>query len=95
MMHSSYFLFSSVRNKRKHKKHSIDHKATEMISLFTSLIPHFEKQNPREILTHTDQETGRLTDALFVITTTTKTKREKKKAKERKQPVRSVHRKMY
>lgn len=40
-----------------------------MISLFTvGLKPCFEKQNPREILIPTDQETGRLTDALFVIT---------------------------
>jgi len=31
------------------------------------LQPHFEKQNPGEILTH--KEAGRLTDALFVITT--------------------------
>lgn len=31
------------------------------------LRPCFAKQNPREILIHTDQETGRLTDALFVI----------------------------
>lgn len=31
------------------------------------LRPCFAKQNPREILIHTDKETGRLTDALFVI----------------------------
>lgn len=44
-----------------------------------SLTPHFEKQNPREILPRADQKTGRLADALFVITTTKNWKQSKTK----------------
>lgn len=58
------------------------------------LKPHFEKQNPGEILAHADQETGSLADELFVITKNLEKTKEKENEKNQ-QPVRSIHRRIY
>lgn len=66
MMH--FNILSSAKKKKK-KNSRVDHKATEIIHYsLVGLQPHFEKQNPGETLIR--KEAGRLTDALFVITTT-------------------------